>query len=191
MNISGKQRAVFLDRDGTINVEKDYLYKTRDFEFIPGAINSIKRLNEAGFLVVVVTNQSGVGRGYYSEADVDNLHRHLLQELLRFGASVDGFYFCPHHPTKGGGQYKVVCACRKGRPGMLLQAAYEHNIDLENSYMIGDKLADIEAGSSAGCQPILVLTGYGQKTAMDSALNDVPKCADINTAVEYILQELD
>jgi D-glycero-D-manno-heptose 1,7-bisphosphate phosphatase len=152
--------AVFLDRDGTINIEKDYLYLAKDFEFIPGAVDAIHLLNKAGVMVIVVTNQSGVARGYYTEEDVENLHRHIAGELERFGAYIDAWLYCPHHPS-GRGSYALPCNCRKPLPGMLLEAAHRYDIDLENSTMIGDKRADIEAGLAAGCHTVLVRTGYG------------------------------
>ncbi len=154
------KRAVFIDRDGTINQEKDYLYRIEEFEFVPGAPEAIRRLNEAGYLVVVVTNQSGVARGYYSEEDVENLHRHIAGELNLVGARVDAWLYCPHHPS-GKGSYALPCLCRKPLPGMLHEAARRFDIELEASVMIGDKLADIEAARAAGCRPILVRSGYG------------------------------
>ena len=154
-------RAVFLDRDGTINVEKDYLYRIDDFEFIPGAPEAIRLLNSAGFLVVVVTNQSGVARGYYTEEDVDTLHSHISNELATVGARVDAWNYCPHHPS-GKGRYAFPCNCRKPLPGMLRDAAQRLDIDLSSSIMIGDKLVDMEAAIAAGCRPILVRSGYGR-----------------------------
>jgi len=154
------QRAVFLDRDGTINLEKEYLYLIEDFDFVPGAPEAIRLLNEAGFFVVVVTNQSGVGRGYYTEEDVELLHRHIARELALCGARVDAWFYCPHHPA-GRGSYSLSCSCRKPLPGMLREAAQRFDIDLVRSVMIGDKLVDIEAGLAAGCRPILVRSGYG------------------------------
>lgn len=156
------KRAVFIDRDGTINVEKDYLYLAEEFEFIPGAAKAIGILNKAGFLVVVVTNQSGVARGYYTEEDVHLLHRHIASQLELEGAAVDAWFYCPHHPA-GRGSYALPCRCRKPLPGMLLEAARRFDIDLESSIMIGDKLVDVEAGRAAGCSSIMVRTGYGQK----------------------------
>ncbi len=155
------QRAVFLDRDGTINVERNYLYRSADFEFITGAPQAIKQLNDAGFLVIVVTNQSGVARGYYSEADVATLHDYVQQQLATIGARIDAFYYCPHHPERGNAPYVQQCECRKGAPGMLLAAAEKYNIDLSQSFIVGDKLADVAAGLAAGCVPLLVLTGHG------------------------------
>jgi D-glycero-D-manno-heptose 1,7-bisphosphate phosphatase len=184
------RRAVFLDRDGTINVEKDYLYKIEDFEFIPGAQEAIKKLKEAGFVVIVVSNQSGVARGYFDEDAVNQLHRHIQGELMDHSTSIDDFYFCPHHPDKGLGAYRLDCNCRKGKPGMLLQAALEHDLDLQHSFMVGDKLADIVAGERAGCKSILVLTGYGATTALKPEAAAVEKCLDLGCAAALISDDL-
>lgn len=181
------KKAIFLDRDGTINVEKDYLVRPEEFEFIPGAPAAISRLKRAGFLVIVVTNQSGVARGYFDIDAVHRLHEHLQQQLSAVGTGIDGFYLCPHHPEHGVGEFKIECDCRKGNPGMLLRAAMDYGIDLAHSYMIGDKLADVEAGIRAGCQPILVLTGYGQSESGELANAEVPVVADLPAAVDYIL----
>lgn len=183
----GQRKAVFLDRDGTINVEKDYLYRAEDFEFIGGVSEAIKRFNDAGFLVIVVTNQSGVARGYYTPHDVDQLHAYIQDQLMAVGARVDAFYMCPHHPTQGQGAYLTECDCRKGSPGMLLQAAGEYNIDLSVSWIVGDKLADVEAGVRAGSRPVLVRTGYGETeckrlgdyTAITSVVDDLQAAADL------------
>lgn len=177
--------AVFLDRDGTINVEKEYLYQAKEFEFIPGAPEAIRLLNKAGILVVVVTNQSGVARGYYTEDDVHNLHRHIARELERFGAHVDDWLYCPHHPA-GRGSYALPCNCRKPLPGLLQEAAARHDIDLEDSTMIGDKQADIEAGQAAGCRTILVRTGYGADYEQYVGPETVV-CDDLLSAVKSLL----
>ncbi len=180
------KKAVFLDRDGTINVEKDYLYQVADFEFVPGAEEAIRRLNQAGLLVIVVTNQSGVARGYYTEDDVEQLHRHINRELARHDAHVDAWFYCPHHPS-GKGSYALPCSCRKPLPGMLRAAALRYDIDLEQSYMVGDKQADIEAGMAAGCHTILVRTGYGEKE--EQALDGPVEIRDdLLAAVIAILQ---
>ena len=180
--------AVFLDRDGTINVEKNYLYRVEDFEFLPGVPDALRRLQKAGYLIFVVTNQSGVARGYFTLADVDRLHRHLQQELRHQGAVIDGFYVCPHHPERGLAPWRRACNCRKGSPGLLLQAATEHGVDLSRSFMVGDKAADVEAGRRAGCTPLLVLTGYGAVTSAELAGDPVPRCADLAAAVDQILR---
>jgi D-glycero-D-manno-heptose 1,7-bisphosphate phosphatase len=154
------RRAVFLDRDGTINQEREYLHRIEDFRFIPGVPHAIRLFNRAGFLVVVVTNQSGVARGYYSKEDVDVLHGFISRELADRGGRVDSWLYCPHHP-EGRGAYAVSCSCRKPLPGMLLDAAERLGIDLASSFMVGDKVIDVEAGRAAGCSPILVRSGYG------------------------------
>lgn len=156
-------RVVFLDRDGTINVEKKYLYKPEDFEFIEGTQEAIRLLNEAGYKVVVITNQAGVARGYYTEEDVDRLHRYINKRLAESGAHIDAFYYCPHHPENGIGKYQIACDCRKPKIGMFLQAEKLFDIDKGNSWMIGDKLIDIEAGKNYGVRTVLVRTGYGRE----------------------------
>ncbi len=178
-------RAVFLDRDGTVNQERDYLFRPEEFVFVPGAPAAIRLLKETGFLVVVVTNQSGIARGYYDEAAMHRLHRHMDGLLAREGAAVDAYYFCPHHPDGTVERYRTVCACRKPLPGMLLQAATEHRIDLFASFIIGDKLVDVEAGRAAGCRPVLVETGYGA-TEKARLTTDVPVFASIVEAAHWI-----
>jgi D-glycero-D-manno-heptose 1,7-bisphosphate phosphatase len=136
-------------------------------------------------MVVVVTNQSGVARGYYAEEDVENLHRHIAHALESSGAHVDAWLYCPHHPD-GRGSYALPCSCRKPLPGMLHEAAARYDIDLENSTMIGDKQADIEAGKSAGCRTILVRTGYG--AAEERYVGpDTVVCDDILSAVKLLV----
>lgn len=181
------KRAVFVDRDGTINEEKEYLYRTEDFAFIPGAPEAIRLLNEAGFLVIVVSNQSGVARGYYTEEDVHLLHRHIAALLEQSGARVDAWYYCPHHPA-GRGSYALPCRCRKPLPGMLLEAARRFDIDLESSFMIGDKLVDMQAGAAAGCRPILVRTGYGAQEEQGVQAG-VEVCDDLLAAAERLVPE--
>lgn len=160
--------AVFLDRDGTINVEKNYLYQVQDWEWISGAREAIKLLRDCGFLVVVITNQSGIARGYYTSDDVSALHRHVDEELLKIGAGVDAYYWCSHHPDFGSN-----CNCRKPSPGMILQAVKDLNINVATSWMVGDKAIDIQAGLAAGVKSLLVQTGYGV-IDMKKVGSDVP-----------------
>lgn len=176
-----------MDRDGTINVEVQYLNKVEDFQFIPGVPEALKRLKEAGFLLVVVTNQSGIGRGIYDEEALARIHEHMHEDLARYGAAIDACYFCPHHPEHAKGHYLQECACRKPLPGMLQQAAADLDIDLGASYMIGDKLADVEAGINAGCTSLMVLTGYGSAHA-ESRPEGVKTFADLPAAVEAVLE---
>lgn len=156
-----KTKTVFLDRDGTLNVEVNYLYRPEDLKLIPGVPEAIRELNEAGFRVVVVTNQAGVARGYYTEADVDRLHGYLNEVLARDRAHVDAFYYCPHHPEHGIGIYKTECRCRKPKTGMFEAADRDCPVDRERSFMVGDKLIDTVAGHNFGIRSILVGTGYG------------------------------
>jgi len=181
------RRAVFLDRDGTINIEKHYLHRPQDFEFIPGAPEAIKKLKDAGYLVVVVTNQSGVGRGYYTLADVDTLHAHIQRELAAHQTSIDAFYACPHHPSDALDEFRVDCDCRKPEPGMILTAAEDLGIDLDESYIVGDKRADIEAGRASGCTPLLVRTGYGQRELNKLVDPDFMVFDSIRDAADFII----
>jgi D-glycero-D-manno-heptose 1,7-bisphosphate phosphatase len=182
----GKHKAVFMDRDGTINVEVQYLSQVKDFQFIPGVPWALRCLKDAGYLLVVVTNQSGIGRGYYDEAALESIHDHMHADLATFGAAIDACYFCPHHPEHATGDYRKECACRKPLPGMLQQAAQDLDIDLEASFMIGDKLADVEAGLAAGCTSFLVLTGYGSSQAA-GVPEGVRVYPDLLAAAEAIL----
>ena len=150
------QPAVFLDRDGTINVEKSYLYRFEDWEWIPGAKEAIRKFKQLGYRIVVVTNQAGIARGLYKPSDVDQLHALVQQELAGIESTIDAFYYCPHHPDISGD-----CTCRKPAPGMILQAALDLNLDLAHSWIIGDKLIDVQAGYAAGVKSIMVRTGYG------------------------------
>jgi D-glycero-D-manno-heptose 1,7-bisphosphate phosphatase len=179
------RRAVFLDRDGTLNVEKEYLHRAEDWEWIPGAIEAIRLLNQTGFVVLVTTNQSGVARGYYDEQAVRDLHAAVDRWLTAEGARVDGYYYCPHHPHYGSVR---DCDCRKPAPGLLLAGAREHAVDLKKSYVVGDKAADVGAALAVGAAPILVATGYGQqeRAKVDAS---VPFVADVLAAARRIVAE--
>lgn len=145
-----KKKAAFFDRDGVLNVDKAYLYKIEEFEWVTGARETIKYLKNLGYLVIVVTNQSGVARGYYTEQDVSALHDYMQNELYKMGASVDAFYYCPHLPDGTVAEYATECMCRKPNPGMVIQAVQEWGIDPTKSFIIGDKQRDLNAGASAG-----------------------------------------
>ncbi|PKN35566.1 MAG: D,D-heptose 1,7-bisphosphate phosphatase [Deltaproteobacteria bacterium HGW-Deltaproteobacteria-19] len=179
------QRAAFLDRDGTINEEVGYLDRIEKLRILPGAIDAIGMLNRGGLKVVVVTNQSGIARGLFNEAFVEKTHRHLQDLLHERGARIDGFYFCPHHPTEGLGPYRLDCPCRKPKPGLLIRAAAEMGLALEDSFMIGDMPKDVEAGIRAGARGILVRTGYGREVP---ALPEAAYIAeDLSDAAHWIL----
>lgn len=148
-----KRPAIFLDRDGTLIEEVNYLSRVEDLRLFPFSANAVRRLKDAGFLMVVVTNQSGIGRGIYTEADMHAIHDAIQTEL---NGAIDAFYFCPHLPSDG-------CDCRKPKLGMIDAATLELEIDIENSWMIGDKKIDIETGQAADMRTALVLTGYGMQ----------------------------
>lgn len=152
--------AIFFDRDGTINIDYGYIYKINHFQFINGVIHACKKLKEMGFLLVLITNQSGIARGKFSEKQFYYLIHWMNQSLANFNVYLDGIYFCPHHPEAKIEIYRKECNCRKPYPGMLLKAMYELRIDMEASYMIGDQLKDIQAAQTAGVgTKILVRTG--------------------------------
>jgi len=152
-----------MDRDGTLIEEMTYLNHFDQVKIYPEALRAVSQINQSGSLAVVVTNQSAVARGLLSENDLEKIHYLINLEFQKYGAHIDAFYYCPHHPEAGNGPYTQICDCRKPKPGMLLRAAHELDIKLKKSYMLGDKLDDVETGHRAGCQSILVKTGYGNK----------------------------
>ncbi len=153
-------KAVVLDRDGTVNEEVGYLADLARLRLISGAGAAIRRLNEAGFKVVLVTNQSGVARGYFSENLVHEAHARLAAMLSPEGARIDAVYYCPHHPTAGNSRYTMDCDCRKPRTGLIDRAVKELTLDVNHSYMVGDKWSDIELAQRAGIRSVLVMSGF-------------------------------
>ena len=150
-SVRGMTSAVFLDRDGVINVDHGYVSTWERFEFLPGVPDALRALQDAGYLLIVVSNQSGIGRGYYCEADVESLNKAIAQHLgSTVGVTLSEFYHCPHHPTEAEGEFLRQCDCRKPAPGMIRQAVLDHGIDLKTSLLVGDKDSDIEAGRAAG-----------------------------------------
>lgn len=186
-NLSKKQKAIFLDRDGTINVYKGFLKNVDDFELIPGVADAIKKINASGYLAIVVTNQPVIARGEISRDELEVIHNKMETLLGKDGAYLDGIYFCPHHPHKGYKgevpELKIECECRKPKPGMLFKAAKDFNIDLSQCFMVGDGENDIKAGIAAGCRSILVnglgtdhrVGKYGQSDTLRSVAEFVEK----------------
>ena len=154
-------KAVFLDRDGTINEEMGYINHISRFKVFSYAYDSIKILNSLGFLVIVITNQSGLARDYFNEELLEKIHQELLNQAEKHKAKIDKIYFCPHHKDGVIEKYRVDCDCRKPKPGMLLKARHEFDISLENSYLIGDRFKDIQFAHNNNVKSILVKTGYG------------------------------
>ena len=151
-----KRKAIFLDRDGTINVEKDYLYKIEDFEFLPGVIDGLKLLQEAGYLLIIITNQSGIARGYYKEEDCQKLNSWMLETLKDHGVEIPTVYYCPHHPAAKVEKYRIDCQCRKPKLGLYEQAIMDFDLDVDACYAIGDKIRDCAICSTTGCHGYLI-----------------------------------
>lgn len=143
-------RAAFIDRDGVINEDREYVYRIEDFEFIPGSVDALRVLQASGYLLVVITNQSGIGRGMYSEAQYQELDAYMRASLLAAGVSIDVVQYCPHLPDAKIAQYRLDCDCRKPRSGMIREAARLLNVDIPRSLLVGDRRADIEAGRAGG-----------------------------------------
>jgi len=177
-------RAVFLDRDGTINKDVGYPANIGDLILLPGAAKAIRALNEHGLKVIVISNQSGIGRGLFGHTEVDNFNHELNDRLQAQGARIDSFYYCPHAPTASG---EANCDCRKPGTGLLEQAARELGIRLQSSFMVGDKISDITAGANSGCRTILL----GKDTDTISGFMPDYDALDLLAAVEWILKEID
>ena len=154
-NEKARRRAVFFDRDGTLNVDKDYLYRIEDFEWLEDAPQAVRLANEKDFLVIVITNQSGIARGYFAEDDVRRLHDWMNEDLVRFGAHIDAFYYCPHLPNGKVKAYAKECDCRKPKPGMIERACADFDIERAKSILIGDKPRDVECAEAAGVRGVL------------------------------------
>ena len=186
--------ACFLDRDGVIVEDVGYLSDPDDLQLIDGAANAIRRLNKAEVPVVVVTNQAGVARGLFVKSLIAVVHERLEQMLSGFDARIDAIYYCPHHPTAGQGEYGIECECRKPKPGMLQRAAADHGLDLPRSFLVGDKVSDLGAGQNAGCETILVRTGYGSEVDDAALAKDGYRpsfmARDISEAVDFCLPAL-
>ena len=182
------QKAIFLDRDGTINVYKGFLYARDEMELIPGAAKAIRTFRSLGYLVIVVTNQPVVARGQCSIRELQRIHNRMEQLLGADGAYVDDIYFCPHHPDSGfpgeDKQYKIHCDCRKPAPGMIMKAKETYNIDLHRSYMVGDSVIDVETAVNAGCTPVFLRSGH----SAEGEPQGVAAFDDLLSFSEYLLQ---
>ncbi|MBQ6975026.1 MAG: D-glycero-beta-D-manno-heptose 1,7-bisphosphate 7-phosphatase [Selenomonadaceae bacterium] len=164
-------KAIFFDRDGVLNVDVIDLHELEKFQWIDGAVDAIKLCNERGFLVVVITNQSGIARGIFTEDDVKKIHSNMQAELEKVGAHIDAFYYCPHHPNGTVEPYAKVCDCRKPKPGLILSACKDLDIDPEKSVMIGDKMRDIESGKNAGVKGAILFEGGNLYDAIKNFLD--------------------
>jgi D-glycero-D-manno-heptose 1,7-bisphosphate phosphatase len=180
-------RGVFLDRDGTLIEEVGYLDRLDRVRFFPYSIDAVRLLKRAGFAVIVTTNQAGIARGFFDEAFVERTHAALAATLAGGGAAIDGFYYCPHHPEGVVEAYRTACECRKPQPGLLRRAAAEHGIDLQRSFVVGDRAHDLAAGAAVGARGVLVRTGHGDRAAATN--HEAVAVADnLMGAVSWILR---
>ena len=182
------EKAIFLDRDGTINVEKDYIYKSEDLVFEEGTIEALKTFKNLGYILIVVSNQSGIARGYFTEKDLNIFNNNMNEILKKNGVEITEFYCCPHHPD-GIGEYKKVCECRKPNNKMIEDAIKKYNIAREKSYMIGDKTSDIGAGLKSNLKTVLVKTGYGLKDMEKIGKNETLICENLKDFSEILKRE--
>lgn len=175
---------IILDRDGVINYEsREYIKSPEEWLPIPGSLEAIAALNQAGYQVLVATNQSGLARGYFDLPMLERIHAKLHAALEACGGTLTEIFFCPHHPEDG-------CLCRKPQPGLLFQIREKYALDLSEVFFVGDSLADVQAANNAGCKPLLVLTGNGQKTlASYTGTAPLPVFQDLAQAVEFVLRE--
>ncbi len=187
MHASAKA-AAFIDRDGVINVEHNYVHRIEDFELIDGVAEGLHALATAGYELIVITNQAGIARGFYTEADMERLHAHMREVLAERGVQIDAIYHCPHHPQGTIAPYNTVCDCRKPAPGMLQRAARERGIDLSQSVLVGDKISDIEAGRAAGVKiAALVRSGHAFDARTEQAADLVAD--DLRAAAQAITEQ--
>ena len=182
------KKAIFLDRDGTINVEKDYIYKSEDLVFEEGTIEALQTFKNLEYILIVVSNQSGIARGYFTEEDLNIFNNNMNEILKKNGVEITEFYCCPHHPD-GIGEYKKVCECRKPNNKMIEDAIKKYNIDREKSYMVGDKISDIEAGFKSNLKTVLVKTGYGLKDMEKIDKNETLICENLKDFSEILKRE--
>ena len=189
-----KQPAVFLDRDGTINEQMGYINHISRFVLLPCVGRAIHKLNEQKIPVVVVSNQSGLARGYFPASLLDEVNQKMEQQLAADGAHIDGLYICPHHPEAKEEKYRITCNCRKPKIGLLKQAAADLNLNLKKSFMVGDRWSDLKCGVAAGATSILVLTGYGrgdqQYIGPQQEIQPAKVAENLNLAVDWILEQL-
>ena len=181
MSRNAGHRAVFLDRDGTIMEDSNYVGDVTRVVLIAGAAPALKRLQDAGYQLFIITNQSGVGRGYFTREAVEAIHAHLDEYFGSAGVRFDRYYVCPHHPEDN-------CDCRKPKPKFLLEAAREYGLDLARCFMVGDRASDIQAGVTVGTKAILVLTGAGRETLAKQEVNPNFVAEDIGAAANWILK---
>ncbi len=184
------RRAIFLDRDGTLIQERHFLHRPEDLEFIEGSLEALWKLSDAKFALVVVSNQSGVARGYFGLAEVEAVNAELRRRLAERGIELDGIYVCPHHPEGESPEFGIVCDCRKPAPGLVLRAAEELDLEVQGSWIVGDKPDDVRLSESLPLRPVLLRTGYGREREAEVAqLPGLRIVENLHEAARLILSE--
>lgn len=183
--MNAPRKALFLDRDGVINVEKNYVYRIEDFEFMPGIFDLCATARDLGFRLIVITNQAGIGRGYYTETDFQQLSAWMLEQFRANGIEIDRVYHCPYHPTAGVGAYRQESFDRKPNPGMILKAQKDFDLELSQCALIGDKSSDIEAGRAAGVGHLVKLT-HGAAADAGQVMDDMLVFSDLSAARDWL-----
>jgi len=183
-----QNKACFLDRDGVIIEEVNYLSSPDQVKVFPEAIEALKLLRDNNYKIIIVTNQAGVARGYFKLTDISLVHDKIDEILSRHNLSIDSYYYCPHHPKGSVPEYSIECNCRKPMPGMLLEAIDDHNINISKSFLIGDKMSDINAGKNVNCPGILVKTGHGSEYVKEATINNIIIKDNILEAVEFMVR---
>ncbi len=180
-----RPKACFLDRDGVLIKDVNYLSSPDQVQIFSESIRALKILQENQYKIIVVTNQAGVARGYFSESSIFKVHEEIDRQLLMYGLKIDAYYYCPHHPEGKVEEYSINCDCRKPMPGMILNAVQDFNLDLSNSFLIGDKLSDLLAAKNAGCTGLLVETGHGKEHKEQALSKGFAVFKNIESAVKY------
>lgn len=183
-------KAIFLDRDGTINVEKNYLYRVQDFEFLPNVLESLRTVQDAGYRLIIITNQSGIARGYYTEEDYKALTKWMIEYLGDAGINIDAVYYCPHHPNAVIPEYRLDCCCRKPKLGLFYKAIADFGLDINRCFTIGDKIRDCSICESTGCHGFLISTNENDDTinrVKNGKVKNVQYAKDLTAAIDQIL----
>lgn len=182
--MNGNKKAIFLDRDGTINIDKNYIYKPEDFELIPGVVEGLKALQDMGYLLIIITNQSGIARGYYTEEDFNILNEYMIEIFTGYGVHITDVYYCPHLPVAKVEKYRINCECRKPKLGMFFDAENKWNIDLNKSWAIGDKERDLAICNETGCHGILI--GRVGNSSVFPTVDNINEAAKLIQSLEHI-----
>jgi len=184
-----QNKACFLDRDGVLIEEVNYLSSPDQVNVLPETIKALQLLKNNNYKIIVITNQAGVARGFFTEDSISKVHSEIDRQLKKYKLQVDHYYYCPHHPDGSVKKYAINCNCRKPMPGMILQAVKDYNLNLNNSFLVGDKMSDLLAAENSGCQGILVETGYGKEHKKEAVTRGFSVFSNIEQVVRFLLDK--